>query len=185
MCRYGSRCNTERPACAGSLFMSGDFYQAQAVLCSSVGYSPEFVLRVLMMHHPRHHNVYQKGLLTCSKLLPLTWESLTASFSSCSDEALPRRDTYSWPVSTVCSGRDWELDMFDSRQTSIQEQMALRLHWGLCLCVRTCVSVCVPVPRKYGCQKDIILHSSQRLIQKRPIYLSERPTSHKIDSVPS
>lgn len=36
----------ERPACAGFLFMSGDFYQEQAVLCCRVGSSPDFVLLV-------------------------------------------------------------------------------------------------------------------------------------------
>lgn len=48
--------------------MSGDFYQVQAVPCSTVGSSYDSALCVLMMHHPRHymthssvHNVHSKA----------------------------------------------------------------------------------------------------------------------------
>ena len=46
---------TALPACAAFLFMSGDFYQEQAVPCSTVGSSSDSALCVLMMHHPRHY----------------------------------------------------------------------------------------------------------------------------------
>lgn len=73
--------------------------------------------------------------LSPETLWQLIWKR-GSSVSSCNDEALRRRDTYTWPISTVCSGRgDCELDVSDSRQTSMQEQMVLRLHWGLCMCV--------------------------------------------------
>lgn len=57
--------NMEIPAYAGLLFMSGDFYRVQAVLCSVVGSSPDSLLRVLMLYQPRHYmthsNVHQNA----------------------------------------------------------------------------------------------------------------------------
>lgn len=39
------------------------------------------------------------------------------------------------PIGTVCSANAWELHSFDSRQTSIPEQMARGQHSGLSTCV--------------------------------------------------
>lgn len=66
--------------CCLLLFMSGELYQEQAVLCSSVGFSPDCVTVCLVMHHCRHHtahsNMLQKSILTCSQLPTHTGDSL-------------------------------------------------------------------------------------------------------------
>lgn len=53
-------------------------------------------------------------------------------------EMVCRTHINTWPICTVCSGSDWELDVLDSRQTSIPEQMALGLLSKLCVCMCVC-----------------------------------------------
>lgn len=85
--------------------------------------------------------------------------------------------TQARPICTLCCGSGRQSHMIDRRQTSRQVQMALG-----CL---MCVCAPVPAPRRYGCQKEVILSSSLRLIQKRHTCLNSHPSSNKMAPVPA
>lgn len=160
----------ERPAWAGLLFMSGDFYQAHAVLCSVVRSYPDFALDALMMHHPRHYkahsNVHQKPvhLLTAAvahlRVTLSLWQHVSKKKTGRHFLRVVTKLRTEEAARRLCFGSDRESDMFDGRQTLISEQMALGSHTGPCVCL------CVPATWVCGCQKEAILFSSQSDTEK-------------------
>lgn len=59
-----------------------------------------------------------------------------------------------------------ELDVLDRQAVPVQ----MALGWHSEVCVSQCV--CVPALCRYGCQRELILDSSLRMIQRGHIYFS-------------
>lgn len=111
--RERERVRAELPACAGFLFMSGDFYQVQAVPCSLVGSTSESALCVFMRHHHRLDTQQPalKGLRSHPHTPSLTWDlpsdsfchGKRSSFTFCAEEEMWRTHTHTLRTLSVLS----------------------------------------------------------------------------------